>query len=270
MRLPSCCWMSDMAKAVSSCILPLSRFFDLVGEGQHGFHLLGHLHHRIVELGADELLERLKPGLVPGQAAVLLDQLVTATGDAVVNQLGHLAKGVEVEPSLALFGSFSCRYLMGDGTVRAAPAGAGPPTSAAAGPPGSPPAGSRLNLSDPPGSDRPSPRSRCASGCTPWGSSPKLHRVRPDCSISSSATWERVSCTLPRSDSFKASRSLPSAIGLCLSSTTRKVEFQVMGTAAQSQDSRGTVTPVMRRNWRSISSSSGPCSGLRVASSASA
>ena len=84
-----------------------------MGEGQHGFHLFGHLHHRIVELGADILLERLETGLVPSHAAVLLNQLVAAAGDAVVNQLGHLAKRVEIKPELgALLGNFSCRYLM--------------------------------------------------------------------------------------------------------------------------------------------------------------
>ena len=93
--------------------LALESLLDLMGQRQHGFHLLGYLHHRIVELGADILLERLETGLVPRHATVLLNQLVTAAGNAVVDKLGHLAKGVEIEPQLGLVGQFFLQVLDG-------------------------------------------------------------------------------------------------------------------------------------------------------------
>ena len=56
----------------------MSRFLISLGEGQHGFHLFGHLHHRIVELGADILLERLesrpRPKPVPPCCSISLSQ----------------------------------------------------------------------------------------------------------------------------------------------------------------------------------------------------
>ncbi|MNX91691.1 hypothetical protein D3C86_1237920 [compost metagenome] len=93
--------------------LALEPLLDLMGEGQHGFYLFGHLHHGVIELGTDKLLERLETGLVPGQAAVLLHELVTATGDTVINQLGHLAEGVEVEPELGLVRQLLLQILDG-------------------------------------------------------------------------------------------------------------------------------------------------------------
>ena len=44
---------------------------------------------------------------------MLLDQLVAAAGDAVIDKLRHLAKRVEIEPELGLVGQLLLQILDG-------------------------------------------------------------------------------------------------------------------------------------------------------------
>ena len=79
---------------------PFQPLVDVEHRRQDLFNLFGDLYHRIVQLGAHLLVQLLEVLLLPGRTARFRHQFVDAAGDAVVNQIQHLAVRVEVEPQL--------------------------------------------------------------------------------------------------------------------------------------------------------------------------
>ncbi len=73
---------------------------DIEHRGQDLLNLLGNLHYRLVQLGAHLLMQRREALFCPYRATCLVNQLIDATGDTVVDQIQHFAVGVKVEPQL--------------------------------------------------------------------------------------------------------------------------------------------------------------------------
>lgn len=60
------------------------------------------IHHSVIKIGADALLHQLELVTAPLGRPLCRHQLIATAGDAVINQIRHLAEGVEVEAELGL------------------------------------------------------------------------------------------------------------------------------------------------------------------------
>ncbi len=83
---------------------PLQPLIDAVGAGQDTLDLGGDGHHRLIELGAHLLVQRGEGRRLPNGAAMTGYQRIHTARDAVIDQLQHLAIGVEVQAELSLVG----------------------------------------------------------------------------------------------------------------------------------------------------------------------
>ena len=79
---------------------PLQALVNIEHGGKDLLDLFGNLHHGVVQLRAHLFMELSKALFRPDRTARLVDQLVHAAGDAVVNQIQHLAVRVKVQPEL--------------------------------------------------------------------------------------------------------------------------------------------------------------------------
>ena len=81
---------------------PFQTLVDVEHGGEDLLDLFGNLHHGVVQLRTHLLVKLSKALFRPDRAARLVNEFVHAAGDAVVNQIQHLAVRVKVEPQLGL------------------------------------------------------------------------------------------------------------------------------------------------------------------------
>ncbi len=79
---------------------PFEAFVDIEHRGEDLLDLFRNVHHRLVKLGAHFFVQLRKALFCPHRATRGVDQLIYAAGDAVVDQIQHLAVRVKVQPQL--------------------------------------------------------------------------------------------------------------------------------------------------------------------------
>ena len=77
--------------------LAFKQFTDTVCRSQDLLHLRRNFHNRFIQFAADDFFLLLERVVIPRQSTMLLHELITTTGNTVINQLSDFAKRGEIE-----------------------------------------------------------------------------------------------------------------------------------------------------------------------------